>query len=91
MHLCHVFAVESNIDWFEIITVRKHFYSHQKLCVLSRETDPEPRLSDLTCDDDLGIIGLHVTIIHSCSLSLPLLLGFLCIKRICIVLQDNQL
>lgn len=46
---------------------------------------------DLTCDYDLGIIGLHVPIINSCPLSLPLLLGFLCIKRISIVLQNNQL
>lgn len=46
---------------------------------------------DFTCNDDLGIIGLHVPVILSCSLSLPLLLGFLRIKRICVVFQDNQL
>lgn len=55
---------------------------------ITAETDNDP---DLTCNDDLGIIGLHVPIIHSCSLSLPLLLGFLRIKRICVVLQDDQL
>lgn len=46
---------------------------------------------DLTCDDDLGIIGLHVPIIHPSSLSLSLLLSFLCIKGICVVFQDDQL
>lgn len=45
----------------------------------------------LTCYNDLGIIGLHVAIVHPCPLSLPLFLGFLSIERICVVFQDNQL
>lgn len=47
--------------------------------------------ADLTCNNNLGIIGFHVAIIDSCSLSLPLLLGFLCIERICVVFQNDQL
>lgn len=53
------------------------------------QIDPDP--PDLTCDDDLGIVGLHVAIVYACPLSLPLLLGFLCIERIRVVLQDDQL
>lgn len=47
--------------------------------------------ADLTCNNNLGIVGFHVPIIDSCSLSLPLLLGFLCIERICVVFQNDQL
>lgn len=47
--------------------------------------------SDLTCNDNLGIIGFHVAVVHSCPLCLPLFLGFLCVERISVVFQDDQL
>lgn len=47
--------------------------------------------SDPTCYNDLGIVGLHVPVVHPGPLGLPLLLGFLRIERICIVFQDDQL
>ena len=48
-------------------------------------------VSRLTCDDDLGIIRLHVAVVPPGPLCLPLLLGLLCIKRVGVVLQDDQL
>lgn len=79
--LC-VLSSGSKKDWFEICAVEIPHWPSNTVTVTA-ETDDDP---DLTCDDDLGVIGLHVPIIHSCSLSLSLLLGFLGIKRIGVVL-----
>lgn len=49
------------------------------------------RISNLTCNNNLGIIRFHVAIVRSCPLRLPLFLGFFSVERISVVFQDDQL